>query len=276
MLNPLPQIATVMNGIEARAADEQILCFEAFGVAIGIRICGLLSVESVRDRLPPGSKSCSPETVGTWFSITPDDCQAFQLRCGSEPIVESADLLSVIDELDWQLRLCVALNVDDLLFVHAGVVGWRDSAIVIPGRTFTGKTTLTAELIRAGATYYSDEYAVFDRDGNVHPYPRPLSVRGKAGQRPQFCTAEQFHADVGAGPLPVGQIVVTSYHADAKWEPTTMTPAEAMMALFENTVAAQTKPDVALSTLRRVVDSGVAITSRRGAARQLVSCLLPK
>jgi hypothetical protein len=30
-----------------------------------------------------------------------------------------------------------------------------------------------AELVRAGATYYSDEFAVLDSRGRVHPFPRP-------------------------------------------------------------------------------------------------------
>ncbi len=31
----------------------------------------------------------------------------------------------------------------------------------------------------AGATYYSDEYAVLDEDARVHPYPRRLSLRAR-------------------------------------------------------------------------------------------------
>ena len=47
--------------------------------------------------------------------------------------------------------------------VFPTIVTWgRGRAIVIPGRTFSGKSTLVAELVRAGATYYSDEYAVED------------------------------------------------------------------------------------------------------------------
>ena len=63
------------------------------------------------------------------------------------------------------------------VFVHAGVVGWKGRALVLPGKSGAGKTTLVAELIRAGATYYSDEYAVLDERGRVHPYARPLAVR---------------------------------------------------------------------------------------------------
>ena len=64
----------------------------------------------------------------------------------------------------------VANYAPDRVFVHAGVVAWRGRALVLPGTSFAGKTTLVAELVRAGAIYYSDEYAVLDEQGRVHPY----------------------------------------------------------------------------------------------------------
>ncbi len=75
------------------------------------------------------------------------------------------------------LQLYVADMAPDRVFVHAGVVVCQGRGILLPGRSFSGKSTLVAELIRAGAEYYSDEYAVLDSTGSVHPYPRPLSIR---------------------------------------------------------------------------------------------------
>ena len=64
------------------------------------------------------------------------------------------------------------------MFVHAGVVAVDGRALLLPGGSFTGKTTLVAALLRAGAQYGSDEYAVLDEAGLVLPaYPRPLSIR---------------------------------------------------------------------------------------------------
>jgi len=83
----------------------------------------------------------------------------------------------VFEAFETDLQLYVAEMAPRRLFVHAGVVGWRGQAIIIPGRTFTGKTTLVAALVKAGATYYSDEYAVLDVRGRVHPYARPLGIR---------------------------------------------------------------------------------------------------
>ena len=51
------------------------------------------------------------------------------------------------------------------------------AAIVMPGASFAGKTTMVRAWLEAGATYYSDEFAVLDRTGRVHPFARPLAIR---------------------------------------------------------------------------------------------------
>ena len=47
-------------------------------------------------------------------------------------------------------------------FIHAACVGYRGTAILIPGQGNSGKSTLAAALVRAGALYYTDDYAPID------------------------------------------------------------------------------------------------------------------
>ena len=56
-------------------------------------------------------------------------------------------------------------------------------------------------LLRAGATYYSDEYALLDESGRVHPFARKLSLRQPDGARPLRCTANELGAPTGTEPL---------------------------------------------------------------------------
>ena len=261
----------------ALSLPEKTICFQAFGVRIGIRVSDGELLDPIRNRLPPGWSPCPSETVQNWFLLScrsslgsERELRSYQLFSSTEPLLEAASADSVLDQLDWQLRLNVALNVSGLLFVHAGVVGWRGRAIVIPGRSFTGKTTLVAALLEAGATYYSDEYAVFDRLGRVRPYPRPLSIRGLDAGRPRFRDPAAFGALAGTAPLPVGLIAITPYETDAVWEPVELSPAEALMALLDNTVAARSKPSLALSILGTVVKTSKAVKSERGDTHQIV------
>ena len=65
----------------------------------------------------------------------------------------------------------------------AGVVGWENRAIVMPGASFAGKTTLVRAWLEAGATYYSDEFAVLDRAGRVHPVCASAGDPGRIERR---------------------------------------------------------------------------------------------
>jgi hypothetical protein len=177
-----------------------------------------------------------------------------------------------------RLGAIVSLDVADAspnrTFVHAGVVGWGNSAILIPGRSFSGKTTLVAELIRAGATYYSDEFAVIDRDGLVGPYARPLQVRENGSHRQVQRAVEEFGAVAGRKPLPVRLILISRYRPDARWNPRQLSPGIGLLKLLDNTVSARRSPAIALSTLKQVVSGALIARGVRGEASHVVEWII--
>ena len=65
-------------------------------------------------------------------------------------LARTKDTDEVLEALERHLHLYVAEKARRKVFVHAGVVGWRGSAIVIPGRTLSGKSTLVKALVEAG------------------------------------------------------------------------------------------------------------------------------
>jgi hypothetical protein len=152
------------------------------------------------------------------------------------------------------------------LFVHAGVVGWQGRAILIPGRSHSGKSTLVAALVRAGATYYSDEYAVIDRQGRVHPYPKPLSLRDGPGGEASRHPVESLGGKVGSKPLPIALVLVSHYRAGASGRMQCLSPGRGLLALLANTVSARRQPALALGTLRQVASQALIIKVTRGEA----------
>ena len=98
----------------------------------------------------------------------------YSVTCHGSEVFAAATEEDVVQWLCQDIDNTVAQRSRQMLFVHAGVVGWRGLAIVIPGRSHTGKSTLVAELVWRGAVYYSDEFAVLDDTGRVHPSRRPL------------------------------------------------------------------------------------------------------
>lgn len=125
------------------------------------------------------------------------DCH--RLYVDGEKLIESDDIEAILDCLESDLQIHLADRSPGRVFIHAGVVRWQGCAIVIPGRSFSGKSTLVAAFIRAGASYYSDEFAVIDFEGFVHPYHRLLSLR-RPHARPERSTAEQLGGQRGAIP----------------------------------------------------------------------------
>src|SRR5262249_38444702 len=134
---------------------------------------------------------------------------------GSQRLARTPDLCEGIEMLSMTLNFNCALQARHRKFVHGGVVGWRGRGIVISWPPMSGKTTLVAELVRAGASYYSDEYAVFDVRGHVHPYITPFMVREDATKRPKICVVESLGGRAGTTLLPVGLVLVTAFRVGA-------------------------------------------------------------
>jgi hypothetical protein len=199
------------------------------------------------------------------------------LYAGAEMVARSLDPEAVLERFESDLQLYVAERAPRRIFVHAGVVGWKGRAVVIPGRSLSGKTTLVSELVRAGAVYYSDEYAVIDREGRVHPYARPLAVREGGGLRQTRKAVEEFGGSAGEEPLPVGLVVVSRYERGTSWRPRPLTSGECVLELLSNTVPARRSPARAMSALTKASAGATALTGPRGeaavAARAIMRCL---
>jgi hypothetical protein len=84
---------------------------------------------------------------------------------------------SVLRQFPTELRITIAEFARRKVFVHAGAVSWKGKGIILPAKSFHGKSTLTAELVRLGAKYLSDEYAVLDEKGRVHPFKTAFAAR---------------------------------------------------------------------------------------------------
>jgi hypothetical protein len=198
------------------------------------------------------------------------------LYCGSALIARTLALPPLLTTFAKHAELLTAFRAQDCLFVHAGVVGWQGRAIVIPGRSMTGKTTLVKALVEAGATYYSDEFAVLDKAGRVQPYPLPLSIRGDNGHSACKTPVETLGGEIGVEPLPVGLVIVTKYQPGATWRPRKLTPGQALLALMDNTVAARRNPAHSMPILKQVGTGAVALKGKRGEAAEVASTLLAR
>jgi hypothetical protein len=237
-------------------------------------------MELALSRLPPGWTPLATRDVDVLFSFTggvPRLRRARNYRIlyeGVSLVVRTQDSDALADAFDSALHVALAERSTERLFVHAGVVGWQGRAIVLPGASLSGKTSLVAELLRAGALFYSDDRAVIDATGHVHPYPKPLSIRVSPLARQTPSSAASFGAETGTEPLPVGVIAFASYREGASWRPERLPSGQAMLAMLKHTAAVRTRPATAMRTLRRAIDGAVAYRGSRGEAAEAAQRIL--
>jgi hypothetical protein len=257
------------------------MSFNSYGVRVGVRVKDSALMKDIIARLPPGSKRASFALVDHLYSIfgsrAQPDSKVHRFSIGYWNLVRFArarEFDGLLDAFESHVQLTVAEHAPRRIFVHAGVVGWKDRAILIPGLSHSGKTTLVEQLIRAGATYYSDEYAVLDERGRVHPYPRALGMRFPDGQESKKVRAEEIGAVVGSKPLRVGLVVSTNYKDGARWRPKQVTRGKGVLELMSNTVSARSQPELAFTVLPTALESARILKGVRGEASEIVKLIL--
>jgi hypothetical protein len=253
------------------------IALTAYGVKIGIR-CNRPDVLDHLIQLRPPNSAVSPSpVVEQMFSIVVADSSTnksikrFNLAYVNDSrLVRDFEIQNVLRQVESEMQRVVAEEASTYHFVHAGVVEWAGKAVIIPGRTLSGKSSLVVEFLRAGACYYSDEYAVLDSKGRVYPFPRRLVTRDAEGRTTKEIDPQELGITIGKKPLPVGIVLLTQYRPRANWDPRRLSSAKSILALLSNSLSARRDPVRAMRILHKVATWSKAFKSSRGEAGQVV------
>jgi hypothetical protein len=255
-----------------------VLRIVAYGVTVEVRVSHADLLCDVRNCLPPGWQPAPHAHAEHVVSVVRDDADKAaartQIFVRRRRILDTRCWSEALHCLESHIQLHVAEMAGERIFVHAGVVGWRGKAILLPGRSFAGKSSLVAALLKAGAEYLSDEYAVCDSSGLVHPYPRRLSLREDGGEKLRRPGPEEFGSRTCRGPLPVGLIAMTKYVAGARWCPTRAPSGWAALALIDNMVPIRRQPGRCLHVIHRILAEALCLRGNRGEAEDAAPALL--
>jgi hypothetical protein len=252
----------------------------SYGVRLGIRTDTPVILDRFLDRLPLGCKLSSGGSVQRSYSIVSASRRRsktpgrFDLYADGVALARRQWIADALDILESDLEHYVAEMAVRRVFVHAGAVGWKGLGVLIPGRSLAGKSTLVAELVRAGATYYSDEYAVLNSHGRVHPFARPLGIRKNGNGKPTKYTVEEFGGRSGVKPLPVALVVSSCYVEGATWQPRKISAGHGTLELLANTVPARRQPELSLTTLQHAASQAHFFKGNRGEASELANWIL--
>src|SRR5260370_13308508 len=257
------------------------IAVRTFGIHAGVRLSVAGSLPQVLPMLPPGFTKSRKATVQRLYSlVVAEGNQRAGVRrmhilyADSLRIARDTELQQVLAALETDLHRYVSEASPDMTFLHAGVVGWRGRAILLPGHSLSGKTTLVREMLRLGATYYSDEFAVVDNSGNVHPFPRPLGIRGDSTYAQTKYTPEMLGAASGVKPLPLGALVLCKYNVGALWRPASLSHGQGGLELIANSIAVRNRQQSTLHRIQHLFKGAIFVKQTRAEPHESAASIM--
>jgi hypothetical protein len=246
----------------------------SYGVRLDVEVHDETLQPSVELILPPAWQRSQEFPEDGHFTLEGPADGAYSVLVDGAPIATGLTAEVAIHVLDAQLRLRIAALASDHVFVHAGVVALGERALLLPGPSLSGKSTLVAALVAEGAAYYSDEFAVLDGTGAVHPYPRRLSLRAEGEGSGTYTEVDALGGRPGEGLARPGVIAVTSYMPGEQWSPQRHRPAFGALSLLTNTVPANERPQDSMRAVSRAAADAVVLAGARGEARETAKSLM--
>jgi hypothetical protein len=255
---------------------------EAYGRRIQIDADADVDMRRVRDaldeRLPRFRRLRGQAQPDRVYEILPmtwatPPAPRYRVLVNRRPLAATATLDEAADVLVSDLQGFLSFAAAGRTFVHAGVVMVRGRAVVLPGASGSGKSTLVAALLRAGATYASDEFAILDDHGSVHPYARPLRLR-PSGSAEQRVRADTWGARTSSGACPAGLVLFAAYLPDGQLNLQPVSASTALLRLLNHCPGAQARPAETLAALKALVETAPAWATDRGETDSLVAAIL--
>ena len=159
-------------------------------------------------------------------------------------------------------------------FLHAGCVEIDGHAIVLPGRSCAGKSTLVAEFVKRGARYLSDDLVPIDARLRAHPFPRPIGIRPVQGGAATKASLTSLGLEPATRPRPIAFIWCGSFEplvGISSFAP--QSAAQAFAALLAHAPGAQVRPEVIVPILAGIARTVPVFVGVRGEASEIVDAI---
>jgi hypothetical protein len=199
-----------------------------------------------------------------------------------------SDPVSAVRALNHDLLQALMARCRAHYFVHAAVLAWRGRALVLPGLSRAGKSTLALALVLEGADYLSDELLAYTAAGRAEPVPRALKIRDECvaafpelaasfvgGGEGRFLPFSALRADVLSAPAPIGAVCAPRWSPAGDDRPVAISRGEALLALTASSLNFGAHRERSLEWLAELVAPAatfaLAWRDPRAAARSLLA-----
>ncbi len=134
-------------------------------------------------------------TVGEFRVDQNPNTGTLLLSLNEESIYAGPSISNVIALLSREVIAKCVESFSGGLALHAGAVSWKQDAIIFPGVSGVGKTSLTAWLVSHGFHYLTDEALTLDSDQMlVEGFNRPMNVKAGGLEAIQSMVTKPFRA----------------------------------------------------------------------------------
>lgn len=230
-----------VRAADAEAAERLALCYAAFGDATG------------------GTAPLAAELAGGDGRWT--------VRVDGRGETGAEDLTLAVRAFHHELMHGVMLRARRYFYVHAAVAELDGGAVVLPGLSRAGKSTVVLALVRAGARLLSDELLVFDPEAReCLAFPRAIKVRDEcvpyfgdlAGRfvgegEGRFVPFDALGEGAVAARAPVRAVAVPRWQRSGSTELSAIRPGQALLELTSSALNFGTHGPASLDALTAVV-----------------------
>ena len=160
----------------------------------------------------------------------------------------------------------IADATDDAHMIHAGCVSRGQSAVILPGASGAGKTTLMTWLVKHGYAYQSDEMVAVQKDLSLEAFKRSMQIKdhgydvaaGIVGDDFEFSSAnplivkgERFailpwkllNPEMAEADVNLKAIIYPNYQKGAGYHFEKLSPANAAMLMMSCHINARNLPE---------------------------------
>jgi hypothetical protein len=182
-----------------------------------------------------------------------------------------------VENFQFLVEMLGAFNAarnEKFVILHAGAVSYNGIGIIFPADSYSGKSSLTAEFVKQGAKYYSDEYAVIAPDGSLYPFTKAISLREPGGWDQTDVDVVSFGGESAREPVEIGFVLFTKFKKYSRWKPETISSARAVFDMLPHSLNGKNNPEFTLQVLQNAIKQAKILKSSRGESGRFVKDFL--
>lgn len=223
------------------------------------------------------------------YQLSYHETDGFVCDSGAERLYQGDCRADLASHLLGDTGYHLADKCDGGLFFHAAGLAWHGQAVMLPGSSGQGKTTLTAWLLSQGAEYLTDEFIFLPHGGTqAEAFTRPLNLKRPAravlrhlldyeAQAERILsheTADIVPPDLlgsihETGIAPLKLILFPHYQAEADFSLQRLSKAQTGLHLMQTVINARNLPNQGFSEISRLAQTVPAYALKYSQFEQL-------